>query len=260
MVSYRGHLVRPNWSYQLDRCLGVVVQPLRRDVLERTGIENTRMTTFIIRASTRDWSPPELAPSPAPHCPAGPRQTGRRGGGCRRRCHSTSCARCRCRRPSPDAPLRVKDINHVWSQSISDCSPEFEGLIGRRMSVQMLTAHQLSNSSDVTLEASASDIDVMMVRALQEQLLFVRNGWLADLAGAHQGRRLRPAGLPGGAARPLGHPAPASPRGPPRRRSRPSRPGGPLAAAALMAVPVIWVAVFGRKYLVVGLAAGETKG
>ncbi|SDB85139.1 carbohydrate ABC transporter substrate-binding protein, CUT1 family [Sanguibacter gelidistatuariae] len=85
--------------------------------------------------------------------------------------------------PGPDAPLRVMAINHVWSQAISEYFPEFEDLIGRRVTMQMLTADQLSNSYNVKLNASASDIDVMMVRALQEQLLFARNGWLADLTG-----------------------------------------------------------------------------
>ncbi|WPF82748.1 sugar ABC transporter substrate-binding protein [Sanguibacter sp. 4.1] len=92
----------------------------------------------------------------------------------------TACAP-RSGTPSPDAPLRVMAINHVWSQAISAYFPEFEDMIGRRVSMQMLTADQLSNSYNVKLNASATDIDVMMVRALQEQLLFARNGWMADL-------------------------------------------------------------------------------
>lgn len=85
--------------------------------------------------------------------------------------------------PGPDAPLRVMAINHVWSQAIEQYFPEFEDLVGRRVSMQMLTADQLSSSYNVKLNASATDIDVMMVRALQEQLLFARNGWLTDLTG-----------------------------------------------------------------------------
>jgi multiple sugar transport system substrate-binding protein len=83
----------------------------------------------------------------------------------------------------PDAPLRIMAINHVWSQAVTAYLPEFEDLVGRRVTMQMLTADQLSNSYNVKLNASATDIDVMMVRALQDQLLFARNGWLADLTG-----------------------------------------------------------------------------
>ena len=82
---------------------------------------------------------------------------------------------------SPDAPLRVMAINHVWSQAIAGRVAEFEERIGRRVSISMLTSDQLSNSYNVKLNASATDVDVMMVRALQEQLLFATNGWLADL-------------------------------------------------------------------------------
>ncbi|GAB7038241.1 MULTISPECIES: ABC transporter substrate-binding protein [Catenuloplanes] len=85
--------------------------------------------------------------------------------------------------PGPNTPLRISAINHVWSQAVRERLPEFEEQIGRRVSMQLLTADQLANSYNVKLNASATDIDVMMVRALQEQLLFARNGWLADLTG-----------------------------------------------------------------------------
>ncbi|MFE5307280.1 ABC transporter substrate-binding protein [Isoptericola sp. NPDC056578] len=74
-------------------------------------------------------------------------------------------------------------MNHVWSQAVRERIGEFEDLIGRRVAMQLLTSDQLSNSYNVKLNASSSDVDVMMVRALQEQLLFARNDWLADLSG-----------------------------------------------------------------------------
>ena len=82
---------------------------------------------------------------------------------------------------SPDTPLRVTAINHVWSRAIGKRIGEFEQRIGRRVSMSLLTSDQLTNSYNVKLNASATDIDVMMVRALQDQLLFARNGWLTDL-------------------------------------------------------------------------------
>ncbi|MGW3580001.1 ABC transporter substrate-binding protein [Streptomyces rubiginosohelvolus] len=84
--------------------------------------------------------------------------------------------------PSADAPLRIMAINHVWSQAIRRRTAEFEERIGRRVSMTLLTADQLAGSYNVKLNASGTDVDVMMVRALQEQLLFGHNGWLADLS------------------------------------------------------------------------------
>ncbi|MFF2860735.1 ABC transporter substrate-binding protein [Streptomyces rubiginosohelvolus] len=85
-------------------------------------------------------------------------------------------------KPSADAPLRIMAINHVWSQAIRRRTAEFEERIGRRVSMTLLTADQLASSYNVKLNASGTDVDVMMVRALQEQLLFGHNGWLADLS------------------------------------------------------------------------------
>lgn len=91
------------------------------------------------------------------------------------------------RTASPDAPLRVLAINHVWTQAISRYLPEFEEQIGRKVSLRMLTADQLTSSFNVKLNASATDIDVMTVRPLQDQLLFARNGWIADLTDRVEG-------------------------------------------------------------------------
>ncbi|SOD62936.1 carbohydrate ABC transporter substrate-binding protein, CUT1 family [Streptomyces zhaozhouensis] len=88
---------------------------------------------------------------------------------------------------SPDAPLRVTAINHVWSHAIADRLEEIEDRIKRRVSISMLTADQLTSSYNVKLNASATDVDVMMVRALQEQLLFAHNGWLVDLTDRVEG-------------------------------------------------------------------------
>ncbi|MEV8346241.1 ABC transporter substrate-binding protein [Streptomyces niveus] len=85
-------------------------------------------------------------------------------------------------KPSAGTPLRIMAINHVWSQAIQRRTKEFEERIGRRVSMTLLTADQLASSYNVKLNASGTDVDVMMVRALQEQLLFGHNGWLADLS------------------------------------------------------------------------------
>ncbi|MFG2317151.1 extracellular solute-binding protein [Streptomyces tendae] len=83
--------------------------------------------------------------------------------------------------PTAGTPLRIMAINHVWSQAVKRRLGEFEDLIGRRVSMTLLTADQLAGSYNVKLNASGTDIDVMMVRALQEQGLFAHNDWLVDL-------------------------------------------------------------------------------
>ncbi|WP_405057394.1 sugar ABC transporter substrate-binding protein [Kribbella sp. NBC_01505] len=95
-------------------------------------------------------------------------------------------AACSPGRPSGDTRLRVAAVNHVWTRAIQKRLPEFEELIGRRVSMSLLTGDQLSSSYNVKLNASATDIDVMMVRPLQEQLLFAHNNWLADLSDRAQ--------------------------------------------------------------------------
>ncbi|MFC8128288.1 ABC transporter substrate-binding protein [Streptomyces sp. NPDC057302] len=90
-------------------------------------------------------------------------------------------------RPSARSPLRIMAINHVWSQAIKRRIKEFEERIGRRVSMTLLTSDQLSSSYNVKLNASGTDVDVMMVRALQEQLVFAHNDWLADLTDRVEG-------------------------------------------------------------------------
>lgn len=75
-------------------------------------------------------------------------------------------------RPSADAPSRFTAINQGWPQAVKRRTAEFEKLIGRRAPMTLLTADQLAGNYSVELNASGTDVDVMMVRALQEQLLF----------------------------------------------------------------------------------------
>ncbi|MFD8570123.1 ABC transporter substrate-binding protein [Streptomyces sp. NPDC059639] len=89
--------------------------------------------------------------------------------------------------PSAGTPLRIMAINHVWSQAVRRRIKEFEDRVGRRVSMTLLTADQLAGSYNVKLNASGTDVDVMMVRALQEQLVFGHNGWLADLTDRVRG-------------------------------------------------------------------------
>ncbi|TDC72444.1 ABC transporter substrate-binding protein [Streptomyces hainanensis] len=90
---------------------------------------------------------------------------------------------------SPDAPLRIVANNHVWAEAIREYFGEFEEHVGRRVVMSILTADQLANSYNVKLNASATDIDVMMLRPLQDLLLFAHNDWVADLTDLVTGDR-----------------------------------------------------------------------
>ncbi|MFE9248540.1 hypothetical protein [Streptomyces sp. NPDC007088] len=52
-----------------------------------------------------------------------------------------------------------------------------------------LAADRLASSYSVKLNASGTDVEVMRVRALQEQPVFGHTGWLADLSDRAGGEK-----------------------------------------------------------------------
>lgn len=75
----------------------------------------------------------------------------------------------------------VSVANHPWTDAVLANVDEFEAESGLNVEVTSYTEDQLSQQLNVRLNANADDIDVMMVRPLQEIRTFDRNGWLADL-------------------------------------------------------------------------------
>lgn len=81
-----------------------------------------------------------------------------------------------------DNTIQVAVANHPWTDAILAHVDEFEAETGRTVEVTSYTEDQLSQQLNVRLNANADDIDVMMLRPLQEIRTFDRNGWLADLS------------------------------------------------------------------------------
>ena len=77
--------------------------------------------------------------------------------------------------------IYVSVANHPWTDAVLANVEDFEAESGLNVEVTSYTEDQLSQQLNVRLNANADDIDVMMVRPLQEIRTFDRNGWLADL-------------------------------------------------------------------------------
>lgn len=71
--------------------------------------------------------------------------------------------------------------NHPWTDVVKDLLPRFEEESGLKVELTTLGEDQLSDQYKVKLNSGASDIDVAMLRPLQEGKLFSRNGWLLPL-------------------------------------------------------------------------------
>lgn len=77
--------------------------------------------------------------------------------------------------------VRVTLNNHPWTDIVVEHIAEFEEQSGLTVETSILGEDQLSDQYNVRLNAGASDIDVMMLRPLQEANLFHTNGWLEPL-------------------------------------------------------------------------------
>lgn len=69
-----------------------------------------------------------------------------------------------------------------WVTPLLELIPQFEKATGIRVDVQQFVDTQLSNKIAISSSAGGKDIDVIYYRPLQESLLFIKNGWLADLS------------------------------------------------------------------------------
>lgn len=77
--------------------------------------------------------------------------------------------------------LHVTLNNHPWTDVVQELIPEFEEETGIDVEVTVLGEDQLSDQYNVRLNAGATDMDVLMMRPLQEAKLFSSNGWLLPL-------------------------------------------------------------------------------
>lgn len=77
--------------------------------------------------------------------------------------------------------IQVTLNNHPWTDVVQDLIPDFEEESGIDVEVTVLGEDQLSDQYNVRLNSGASDLDVLMMRPLQEAKQFSANGWLLPL-------------------------------------------------------------------------------
>ncbi len=77
--------------------------------------------------------------------------------------------------------INVVTANNPWLVSIEDHLDEFEKKTGITVKISEFGNEQLSDQTQVKLNAHSSDLDVLILRPLQELRLYADNGWLEEL-------------------------------------------------------------------------------
>ena len=77
--------------------------------------------------------------------------------------------------------LNVVGVDNVLSTTMMSHLDELEEEYGIKIEFQQFSNEQASNKIAVSMAAGGSDIDVMMIRPLDETLLYSQNGWLENL-------------------------------------------------------------------------------
>ena len=80
-----------------------------------------------------------------------------------------------------DCTLKVVGVDNVIVTTALKYLDELEEQYGIRVDFQQYSNEQASNKIAVSMAAGGSDIDVMMIRPLDETLLFSQNEWLENL-------------------------------------------------------------------------------
>lgn len=80
-----------------------------------------------------------------------------------------------------DVTLNVVGVDNVLSSTMLKHLDELEEETGIRVEFQQFSNEQASNKIAVSMAAGGKDIDVMMIRPLDETLLYSQNGWLENL-------------------------------------------------------------------------------
>lgn len=68
-----------------------------------------------------------------------------------------------------------------WTNTVKELLPEFERQTGVKVELNVLGLDQLDSQYQVKLNAQSRDVDVMVYRPSQSNMLFADNGWLEDL-------------------------------------------------------------------------------
>lgn len=84
-------------------------------------------------------------------------------------------------KPFDGVTLNVVGVENVISATWKDKFAEFEEATGIKVEFQQFSNEQASQKIAVAMAAGGADIDVMMIRPLDETLLYSQNGWLENL-------------------------------------------------------------------------------
>lgn len=77
--------------------------------------------------------------------------------------------------------LNVIGVDNVAAKTALENADELEEELGIKVQFQQYSNEQTSNKIAVSMAAGGTDIDVMMIRPLDETLLYSQNGWLENL-------------------------------------------------------------------------------
>lgn len=80
-----------------------------------------------------------------------------------------------------DVTLNVVGVDNTLATTMLAHLDELEEETGIRVEFQQFSNEQASNKIAVSMAAGGKDIDVMMIRPLDETLLYSQNGWLENL-------------------------------------------------------------------------------
>jgi multiple sugar transport system substrate-binding protein len=81
----------------------------------------------------------------------------------------------------PGQPIRVIASTHSFTDSMQRLLSEFERETGVKAELDVYGDEQASQKMLVELTAQSDAMDVFMIRPLQDQRMFHRNGWMEDL-------------------------------------------------------------------------------
>ena len=77
--------------------------------------------------------------------------------------------------------LKVLLGQHSWTDAVKTLIPEFEKETGIKIDLEVYGDQQLSQKLTVMFASGSSDVDVFLMRPLQEARLMKKNGWCEDL-------------------------------------------------------------------------------
>ena len=80
-----------------------------------------------------------------------------------------------------DVTLNIVGVDNIIATTILDHQDELEEELGIKLRFQQFTNEQCSTKIQVSMAGGGTEFDIMMIRPLDETLLYSQNGWLENL-------------------------------------------------------------------------------